>query len=178
MWERSLVFLKRAGTIILGVSILLWFLATYPKLETGGSPEKLAYSFIGRAGRAIEPVMKPLGFDWKVDIGILSSLLQREVFVSSISTIYNVQNRDGNTVSLKDQMQKEIEPSTGRPKFNRLTAICIMVYYVLAMQCMSTLAVMRRETNGWKWPLFQLGYMTALAYIVTLIVYRIGLYFV
>lgn len=178
MWERSLLFLKRAGTIILGVSIILWFLATYPKLEHGTPSEKLSYSFVGKAGHIIEPVIKPLGFDWKVGIGILTSLLQREVFVSTISTIYNIQNSNDNTVSLRKQIQKDIDPTTGLPLFNVLTAICIMVYYVLAMQCMSTLAVMRRETNGWKWPLFQLGYMTALAYIVTFIVYRVGLYFI
>ncbi len=177
MWERAVLFLKRAGTIILGVSLILWFLATYPKMKTGTPSERLSHSFIGTAGQVIEPLIKPLGFDWKVGIGILSSLLQREVFVSTVSTIYNIQNADENTVSLRDQMQKDIDPATGRPRFNTLTAICVMVYYVLAMQCMSTLALMRRETNGWKWPLFQLGYMTALAYFVTFIVYRVGLNF-
>lgn len=175
MWERSLLFLQRAGTIILGVSIVLWFLATYPKTNHGNSSEKLAHSFAGQAGHVIEPVIRPLGFDWKIGVGILTSLLQREVFVSTVSTIYNIQGNDENTTSLRDQMRKDIDPSTGLPKFTVLTAICVMVFYVLAMQCMSTLAVMRRETNGWKWPMFQLGYMTALAYGVTFIVYRIGL---
>jgi ferrous iron transport protein B len=175
MWERSVLFLQRAGTIILGVSIVLWFLATYPKTNHGNSSEKLAHSFAGQAGHVIEPVIRPLGFDWKIGVGILTSLLQREVFVSTVSTMYNIQSGDDNTVSLRDQMQKEIDLSTGLPKFTALTAICIMVYYVLAMQCMSTLAVMRRETNGWRWPMFQLGYMTVLAYGVTFIVYRIGL---
>jgi ferrous iron transport protein B len=176
MWERSVLFLQRAGTIILGVSIVLWFLATYPKTEYKNPSEKLAHSFVGQAGRIIEPVIRPLGFDWKIGVGILTSLLQREVFVSTVSTIYNIQNGDDNSVSLKYQMQKDVDPKTGLPRFTVLTAICVMVYYVLAMQCMSTLAVMRRETNGWKWPMFQLGYMTALAYIVTFIVYRIGLF--
>jgi ferrous iron transport protein B len=178
MWERSVLFLKRAGTIILGVSIILWFLATYPKTNSDNPSEKLAHSFVGQAGHVIEPLIRPLGFDWKIGIGILTSLLQREVFVSTVSTIYNIQSGDDNSVSLRDQMQKDIDPSTGLPKFTILTAICVMVYYVLAMQCMSTLAVMRRETNGWKWPMFQLGYMTVLAYVVTFIVYHIGLYFV
>ena len=178
MWERSVLFLERAGTIILGVSIVLWFLATYPKTNYAEPSEKLTHSFVGQAGHFIEPVLRPLGFDWKIDIGILTSLLQREVFVSTISTIYNIQSGDDNSVSLKVQMQKDIDPATGQPKFTALTAICVMVYYVLAMQCMSTLAVMRRETNGWKWPMFQLGYMTALAYIVTFVVYRIGLLFI
>jgi ferrous iron transport protein B len=178
MRERSVLFLKRAGTIILGVSIILWFLATYPKLQNASPSEKLSYSFVGRAGHFIEPVIKPLGFDWKVGIGILSSLLQREVFVSTISTIYNLQNSGDNKVSLRSQVQRDKDPVTGLPKFTILTAICIMVYYVLAMQCMSTLAVVRRETNSWKWPLFQFAYMTGLAYAVTFIVYRVGMYFI
>ena len=177
-WERSVLFLKRAGTIILGVSIVLWFLATYPKLGHGTSSEKLAHSFVGQAGHVIEPLIKPLGFDWKIGIGILSSVLQREVFVSTMGTIYNIENTDNATVSLKQQMQRDKDPATGLPKFTALTAICIMVYYVLAMQCLSTIAVMRRETNGWKWPAFQFAYMTVLAYVVTFAVYRIGLNFI
>jgi ferrous iron transport protein B len=175
MWERSLIFLQRAGTIILSVSIVLWFLASYPKSRYEDPSERLAYSFIGRAGHIIEPLIRPLGFDWKIGVGMLTSLLQREVFVSTMSTIYNIQNSDAHSVSLKAQIQKDIDPKTGLPKFSALTAVCIMVYYVLAMQCMSTLAVMRRETNGWKWPMFQLGYMSALAYLFTFIVYHIGL---
>lgn len=176
MWERSLLFLKKAGTIILGVSIILWFLATYPKLEEGTPSDKLAHSIVGRAGHLIEPVIRPLGFDWKIGIGIISSLLQREVFVSTLGTIYNIENADAETVSLKEQMQRDIDPVTGAPTFTILTAICIMVYYVLAMQCLSTVAVVKRETNGWKWPLFQFSYMTVLAYVGTLITYRTGLW--
>jgi len=178
MWERSRLFLKRAGTIILGVSIILWFLASYPRLEKATPSEQLQYSFAGRTGRLIEPLIRPLGFDWKIAIGLVSSLLQREVFVSTMGTIYNIQNADNNdgTVSLRQQLQNDRDPLTGRPSFTVLTALCLMVYYVLAMQCMSTVAVMRRETNGWKWPLFQIGYMTALAYGATFVVYRAGLW--
>ena len=178
MWERSLLFLKKAGTIILGVSIVLWFLATYPKLQNATPSEQLKHSFVGQAGQIIEPLIKPLGFDWKVGIGLVSSLLQREVFVSTMGTIYNIQNADESdgSISLKEQMRGDRDPVTGIPTFTALTAICIMVYYVLAMQCMSTVAVMRRETNGWKWPLFQIGYMTSLAYGVTFLVYRAGLF--
>lgn len=176
MWERSVLFLKRAGTIILGVSIILWFLATYPKLENGTPSEKLAHSFVGRAGHLIEPLIQPLGFDWKIGIGIISSLLQREVFVSTLATIYNIENADDSSISLREQLQKDVDPITGLPTFTTLTAICIMVYYVLAMQCMSTIAVVRRETNGWKWPAFQFVYMTLLAYVGTFITYNIGLW--
>jgi len=178
LWERCWLFLRRAGTIILAVSIVMWFLATYPKTNFPTQSEKLAHSFVGQAGQIIEPVLRPLGFDWKIGIGMLTSLLQREVFVSTISTIYNVQAGEGDPSNLRSQMQKDLDPATGLPKFTVLTAICVMVYYVLAMQCMSTLAVMRRETNGWKWPIFQLGYMTTLAYVVTFVVYRVGLHFV
>lgn len=175
MWERSRLFLKRAGTIILGVSIVLWFLATYPKLENGTPAEKLSHSFVGKAGHAIAPVIKPLGFDWKIGIGLLTSLLQREVFVATMGTIYNIENSSDHTLSLREQMQHDIDPATGLPTFSILTAICVMVYYVLSLQCMSTIAVVRRESNGWRWPAFQFLYMTTLAYVVTFLVYRIGL---
>jgi ferrous iron transport protein B len=178
MWERSILFLKRAGTIILAVSIALWFLATYPKLENGTPSEKLSHSFVGQAGHFIEPMITPLGFDWKIGIGILSSVLQREVFVSTMSTIYSVENAEVNSGSFRQNAQKDVDPKTGLPKFTALTAICIMVYYVLAMQCMSTIAVMKRETNGWKWPAFQFAYMTALAYVATFATYRIGLWII
>lgn len=176
MWERSKLFLERAGTIILGVSIILWFLASYPKVEGATPAEQLQRSFVGQAGRFIEPLIRPLGFDWKIGIGMIGSLLQREVFVSTMGTIYNIQNADDESVSLHELMRKDVDPETGAPVWSVLTAICVMVYYVLAMQCMSTVAVMHRETNGWRWPLFQIGYMTALAYGVTLIVYRAGLW--
>ena len=177
MWERSALFLKRAGTIILGVSIVLWFLATYPKTENASASQSLDRSFAGRAGHFIEPVIKPLGFDWKVGIGLIGSILQREVFVSTLGTIYNIRDakQESGIMSLQEHLHKDTNPATGLPAFTALTAICLMVYYVLAMQCMSTVAVMRRETNGWKWPIFQIGYMTALAYAGTFIVYRVGI---
>jgi ferrous iron transport protein B len=177
MWERSALFLKRAGTIILGVSIVLWFLATYPKTEHASASESLDRSFAGRAGHFIEPAIKPLGFDWKVGIGLIGSILQREVFVSTLGTIYNIRDakQESGIMSLQEHLHKDTDPATGLPTFTALTAICLMVYYVLAMQCMSTVAVMRRETNGWKWPVFQIGYMTALAYAGTFIVYRVGI---
>jgi ferrous iron transport protein B len=178
MWERSRLFLQRAGTIILGVSIVLWFLATYPKMASGTPSEKLEHSFAGQAGRLIEPVIKPLGFDWKIGIGLITSVLQREVFVSTMGTIYDIKDGDNanGTMTLRAKMQHDANPVTGLPTFTALTAICLMVYYVLAMQCMSTVAVVKRETNSWRWPLFQIAYMTALAYAGTFIVYHVGLW--
>ncbi|MCK5571470.1 MAG: ferrous iron transport protein B, partial [Bacteroidetes bacterium] len=124
----------------------------------------------------VEPIIKPLGFNWKIGIGLMGSLLQREVFVSTMGTIYNIQNaeQDHASLSLQRHMQTDTDPVTGVPTFTTLTAVCLMIYYVLAMQCLSTVAVMRRETGGWKWPLLQVGYMTALTYTITLIVYTAG----
>jgi ferrous iron transport protein B len=177
IWERAWIFLRQAGTIILGISIVLWFLASYPKMDQTSSSVQLQHSYAGRAGRLLEPLIKPLGFDWKIGIGLVSSIMQRELFVSTMATIYNIE-KTGDTagsLSLQAHLQRDIDPATGRPSFTLLTALCIMVYYMLAMQCLSTLAIMKRETNSWRWPLFQLGYMTALAYGATFLVYRMGL---
>lgn len=176
--ERATSFLRRAGTVILGASILLWFLASYPRMDGALPAERLQHSYAGLAGRFIEPVIRPLGFDWKVGIGLVSSLLQREMFVSTMGTIYNIGNAndEGGQVSLRDRMNGDRDPATGLPTFTALTAVCLMVYYVLAMQCLSTVAVMRRETNSWRWPAFQIAYMSALAYGVTFVVYRAGLW--
>jgi len=177
MWERSKIFLREAGTFILGVSIVLWFLASHPRVEGASPAEQLKHSFAGQAGRLIEPVIKPLGFDWKIGIGLIASVLQREVFVSTMGTVYNIQdsNDDGVSLSLKEHLQQDIDPESGEPSFTLLTALCLMVYYMLAMQCLSTVAIMHRETNGWKWPLIQIAYMTLLAYGATFLVYRAGL---
>jgi ferrous iron transport protein B len=177
-WERVRHFLERAGTIILGASIILWFLASYPRAAGASPSEQLQQSFAGRAGRMIEPLVRPLGFDWKIGIGLVGSMLQREVFVSTMGTIYNVEKVEGDgAVSLQQRLRTDVDPRTGRPVFTVLTAICLMVYYALAMQCLSTVAVMRKETNGWRWPLVQVGYMTVLAYGTTFLVYRAGLWF-
>ncbi|MBI5464234.1 MAG: ferrous iron transport protein B [Ignavibacteriales bacterium] len=174
--ERAWAFVKRAGTFILGVSIILWFLATYPKLDGATPSERLEKSFAGRAGKLIEPVIRPLGFDWKIGIGLVGSLLQREVFVSTMGTIYNIADANqAEAVSLREKLRADVNPITGQPVFTMLTALCLMVYYVLAMQCLSTVAVVRRESNSWKWPAFMISYMTVLAYAGTFLTYRIGL---
>lgn len=177
MWNRAMQFLKRAGTIILGVSIILWFLATYPKLDHSNPSDRLQQSFAGRAGRLLEPLIKPLGFDWKIGIGLVGSLLQREVFVSTMGTVYGIKdaNESAGNATLRERLQQDVDPKTGQHTFTTLTAICLMIYYVLAMQCMSTVAIVRRETNSWKWPAFQFAYMTGLAYVVTFIVYHVGI---
>jgi ferrous iron transport protein B len=213
MWDRSKLFLRRAGTVILGINILLWFLATYPKdeglqvsydakkaaitngvpaavLESKDSPvagqldlldrervgDELRHSFAGRVGHWIEPVVKPLGFDWKIGIGIVASFAAREVFASTMSMVYNageLEDSDEGTARLAEVMKAEKRPD-GRPVYTVLTGITLMVFYVFAMQCVSTIAVVRRETNSWKWPVFQTVYMTALAWILAFVTYQGG----
>jgi ferrous iron transport protein B len=176
MVERAGLFLRRAGTVILAVSVVLWALSTYPKRPELPKDQQMAHSFAGYAGRALEPAIAPLGFDWKMGIGIVASFAAREVFVSAMGTIYNVDDTESDTgqVSLQQKMRADVDPRTGRHVFTPLVAVCLMIYYVLAMQCMSTVAVVRRETNGWKWPLFQIAYMTGLAWVVTFCVYQGG----
>ncbi len=179
MVERAGLFIKRAATIILAVSIVVWFLSTHPAKPGADPQEQLAHSYIAGMGHSIEPIIRPLGFDWKMGVGIVSSFIAREVFVGTMATVYSVEDasdRKGQS-QLGEKMKADIDERTGRPVYSPLVAVCLMVFYVLAMQCMSTVAVVRRETNGWKWPLFQMAYMTALAWIVTFCVYHLGLIF-
>jgi ferrous iron transport protein B len=235
MWDRSKVFLRRAGTVILGINILLWFLATYPKdsgikirydtervrwlstvvpsvklpddldrgrqelasrqgstngwdlseakvfatigqLDKQEAGDRLRHSFAGRLGRFIEPVIKPLGFDWKIGIGIVSSFAAREVFVSTMSLVYNVGAADGSNEtnqSLAQTLREQTHPD-GSPVYTTLVAVTLMVFYVFALQCVSTIVVVRRETGSWKWPVFQWLYMGALAWILAFITYHGG----
>jgi ferrous iron transport protein B len=204
MWDRSKLFLRRAGTVILGISILLWFLATYPRsseiaqeygtkraaivattsgevqaeqlaaLENEESGAKLRNSFAGRLGRLIEPAIRPLGFDWKIGIGIVSSFAAREVFVSTMSTVYNVGSADEETESIAETLKAQ-RREDGTLVYTPLVGVTIMVFYVLALQCVSTIAVVRRETNSWKWPIFQWTYMAVLAWVLAFVTYQGGL---
>jgi ferrous iron transport protein B len=174
MIERAGLFLRRAGTVILGISIVLWFLAAYPKASGDATPtQQLAQSFAGRAGHLLEPVIKPLGFDWQIGIGLISSFAAREVFVSTMGVVFNAEASDKDTTPLRQAMRAARWPD-GRALFTPLTCLTLMIFYVFAMQCMSTIAVVRRETNGWKWPLFQTAYMTGTAWILSLLVYQGG----
>jgi len=177
MVERAGLFIKRAATIILAVSVVVWFLSTHPKRPEFTEEQQLANSYIGQIGHAIEPAIAPLGFEWKMGVGIVSSFIAREVFVSTMGTVYSIEDADGKKglAELGSKMRQDRDLRTGRPVYTPLVAVCLMIYYVLAMQCMSTVAVVRRETNGWKWPAFQMAYMTGLAWIVTFFVYHVGL---
>ena len=165
-------FVTDAGKIILVISVILWVLASFP--ETDNS-QNIKTSYAGKIGKVIEPVIRPLGFDWKIGISLLTSFAAREVMVSTLATIYNVESDDGNVVKLTDALQQDKNPVTGKPTYTVLTGISIMVFFVFAAQCMATFAVVRRETNTWKWPLFMIFYMTGLAYVMSFIVYQGGL---
>lgn len=177
MLERAGIFVKRAGTIILGLSIILWFLANYPKAPEDQTHEsQLAHSFAGRAGHAIEPVIAPLGFDWRIGIGLIQSFAAREVFNSSMGVIFSVEetdDEDADRIHLRDAIRAAERPD-GSKLFTPLICLNLMFFYVFAMQCISTIAVVKRETNSWRWPLFQLGYMTGFAWIFCFVVYQIG----
>ncbi len=176
MWERGLIFLRRAGTVILALSILLWALATFPKpKDPETSPaDAIAHSYAGMMGHTIEPLIKPLGYDWKIGIGLIASFAAREVFVGTMSIVYAVESdAEEDIAPLRDTMRAE-KHADGSPIFTPLVCIGLMVFYVLAMQCISTVAIVRRETNSWRWPLFQIAYMTTLAWLGAFLVYQGG----
>ncbi len=175
MLGRAWLFLKNAGTIILAISIVLWALTTYPKHpDPAATPtEQIAHSFAGQAGHLLEPVIKPLGFDWRIGIGLITSFAAREVFVSSMGVIFGVAGADENPTPLRDALRAARWPD-GAPLFTPLVCLVLMIYYVFAMQCMSTVAVVKRETNSWRWPLFQIFYMTGTAWLFCFVVYQMG----
>lgn len=135
------------------------------------SSYKLEHSYMGYMGKAIEPIVRPLGYDWKIGIAVLTSFAAREVFVGTLATIYSVGNDEEETI--KYRMAAEVNPANGKPLFNLASGISLLLFYAFAMQCMSTLAVVKRETNSWKWPAGQLVFMSLFAYIVALIAYQI-----
>ncbi len=177
MAERGWIFVKRAGTVILALSIVLWFLANYPKVPADQpGTDALAYSYAGRAGHGIEPLIAPLGFDWRIGIGLIQSFAAREVFNSSMGVIFAVEESDdeaADQTGLRDALRAAQRPDGGK-LFTPLICLNLMVFYVFAMQCISTIAVVKRETGGWKWPLFQLGYMTGVAWLACLVLYQAG----
>jgi ferrous iron transport protein B len=193
--EKTKSFVFGAGKIILAISIVLWFLASYgpgeafnnaeaittkayagqnltpEELQQKISSHKLEHSFIGITGRAIEPAIRPLGYDWKIGIAIVSSFAAREVFVGTLATIYSVGSDEEETI--KNRMAGEVNPILGGPLFNFASGISLLLFYAFAMQCMSTLAIVKKETNSWKWPTLQLIIMSVFAYIVALIAFQL-----
>ncbi len=177
VWGSARAFLRRAGTIILAVSIVLWCLLTFPRVQApvGASAEEasrhaLEHSLAGRAGHAIEPLIEPLGFDWKIGIGLIASLAAREVIVATLAQVYAASDQD---LSLRAAVQNDVDPRSGEQVFDAPTVASLLVFFVFSLQCMSTLAVMRRETNSWRWPAFAFGYLFALAYAASFAAHRI-----
>ncbi|MFL0683104.1 MAG: ferrous iron transport protein B [Algoriphagus aquaeductus] len=199
MVEKSKTFVLEAGKVILAISIVLWVLASYgpparmdeirsqgearlenvleeeqiAEIEAETSAKLLENSFIGIMGRAIEPVIKPLGYDWKIGIALITSFAAREVFISTMATIYSIGGDVEDDLTIREKLDQQINANTGEKTFNKATAFSLMVFYVFAMQCMSTLAVVKRETKSWKWPLIQTIYMSGLAYLMAFITFQI-----
>jgi len=191
--EKTKAFVFGAGKIILAISIVLWMLAsngpesfkkatetiqkenvnlTEKQLNQQIASYKLENSYIGIAGKAIEPAIKPLGYDWKIGIALISSFAAREVFISTLATIYSVED-ESNTTTIKERMAAEINQDTGKQRFDLPVGMSLLIFYAFAMQCMSTLAIVKRETNSWKWPILQLFGMTALAYLASLLTFTL-----
>ncbi len=194
--EKTKAFILDAGKIILALSIVLWFLASngpesYKNVEKTITEQvenkqlseedldkkiasaKLENSYIGIMGKTIEPAIKPLGYDWKIGIALITSFAAREVFVGSLATIYSVESDDEDTSTIKERMAAELNPETNKPRFNFPVGMSLLIFYAFAMQCMATLAIVKRETKGWKWPLIQLFGMGLLAYLSSLLVFQI-----
>jgi ferrous iron transport protein B len=194
--EKTKAFVFGAGKIILALSIILWFLASNggsdfknaeqivtenvansnlsdDEIQQKIASTKLEKSYIGVLGKSIEPAIKPLGYDWKIGIAIITSFAAREVFVGTLATIYSVEADDEDTTTIKQKMASEINPDTGKKRFNFPVGMSLMVFYAFAMQCMATLAIVKRETKTWKWPLIQLFGMALLAYVSSFLTYQL-----
>ena len=194
--EKTKSFVLEAGKIILALSIILWFLASNgpssfenaekntiqnsahqnlseKELQQKIASAKLENSYIGILGKTIEPSIKPLGYDWKIGIALITSFAAREVFVGTLATIYSVEAEDENTATIKEKMASEINSETGGKRFNFPVGMSLLIFYAFAMQCMATLAIVKRETKTWKWPLIQLFGMGLLAYVCSFITYQI-----
>jgi ferrous iron transport protein B len=195
MVSKARIFVFDAGKVIMVISLILWALSTFGpdnsttrvaahyeelksrpgadsvQLEKEFQTAKLENSYAGILGKSIEPVITPLGFDWKIGIALITSFAAREVFVGTMATLYSVGDSD-NELLLKEKMKAAVGPD-GKPIFNLASGLSLMIFYVFAMQCMSTLAVVKRETRTWKWPIIQFVYMTGLAYLMSLLVYQV-----
>lgn len=195
IYEKSTTFVFEAGKVIVAISIILWVLASYgpgedfdnaeqivrsempsgteEEIENAISAYELEHSYAGVFGKFIEPAIRPLGYDWKIGIALITSFAAREVFVGTISTIYSIGADEEDELTIKEKLSKEVNPRTGEKMYTPALGFSLMVFYAFAMQCMSTLAVVYRETKGWKWPLLQTIYMSAVAYLAAFVTYNI-----
>jgi len=196
MLQKAKVFVFDAGKIIIIISLILWVLCNYgpsverkhiietytenvyinPTNQAEYAKERdsklLEHSYAGIGGKWIEPAIKPLGFDWKIGIAIITSFAAREVFVGTMATLYSVGKDENESQTLREKMFAELKPD-GTKRYDLATGLSLLFFYVFAMQCMSTFVVVKRETGGWKWPIIQLAFMTILAYSVSLITYQL-----
>ncbi|MCX2496265.1 ferrous iron transport protein B [Pedobacter sp. PF22-3] len=197
MYEKSKTFVFEAGKVIIAISIILWVMASFAPgdrfesidkkyesaladttkntdhIKTLVATEKLENSYVGILGHWIEPAIRPLGYDWKIGIGLITSFAAREAFVGTMATIYSVDGGDEDTSTIRERMSASVNNRTGLPVYTFATGISLMLFYAFAMQCMSTVAIVYRETKGWKWPVIQLAYMTAMAYVAALVAYQL-----
>ena len=193
--EKTKAFVFEAGKVILAISVILWVLASYGPIDEMNAAKvvarqegeklglteeqiqdniaayKLEHSYAGKLGKTIEPVIEPLGYDWKIGIALVTSFAAREVFVGTIATIYSIGSAEDQP-TIKQRLKKEVNPVTGGPRYTPAVGLSLLVFYTFAMQCASTLAIVKRETKGWKWPLIQLAYMTGLAYLSAFIIFQ------
>ncbi|RYZ34389.1 MAG: ferrous iron transport protein B, partial [Sphingobacteriales bacterium] len=197
MYEKAKIFIVDAGKVILVIALILWALATYGppghmdvveqkyagiakaqgdslsvEQQEQKATDRLEQSFAGILGKSIEPAIRPLGYDWKMGIALISSFAAREVFVGTMATLYSVGEADETSIPLRQKMAKA-RRADGTPVYTLATGVSLMVFYAFAMQCMSTIAIVKRETRSWKWPMIQLAYMTALAYLAALLAYQL-----
>ncbi len=174
LWQRVRAFLLRAGTVILGIMVLLWFLEHHPK--TADPARQLEESFAGRAGKIVEPVLAPLGHDWKTGIGLLTAFFSaREVYVGTMGTVYGVTGAEDDNTPLREKMRAERDSATGAPRWTLAAGLSLMVFFVYAMLCSSTVVTVFRESGSWRWALLQLGMLTALAWAASFVTYRVAL---
>lgn len=193
VWEKSLGFVVGAGKVILAISIILWVLGTFGMGENFNNAEeivttqnpnlteeelqneitsyKLEHSFLGYMGQAIEPAIEPLGYDWKMGIGLISSFAAREVFVGTMATVYSLGDTE-DELTIRERMAKEVNSNTGKPAYNFASGVSLLLFYAFAMQCMATIAIVRKETDSWKWTFIQIFFMTGMAYIAAFIAYQ------
>jgi ferrous iron transport protein B len=197
MLERAWVFLKEAGTVILACTVALWVLLSFPRTSTEGPPapapaavvaghapagqaapavsqeSPIAKSYGGRLGHAIEPALRPLGFDWKIGVGLIGAFAAREVFVATLGLVYGIDQTDDEAAPLRSRLKAE-KRSDGKPAYTPLMGLSLLVFFAISCQCMSTLATVKRETNSYRWPAFMFAYMTGLAYLLSFGVYQVG----
>jgi len=175
MWDRGGAYLKKAGTVILAISIVLWALTTFPRLEgvdeslpeEAQQAEVLAHTVAGRIGHALEPVIRPLGFDWRIGTAMIGAFAAKEVFVAQLGIVYSVGEADEESEPLREKLKQNYSPLVG---------FCIMLFMLISAPCMATIAVTKRESHSWSWALFQLGGLTLLAWVVTFAVYQAGMW--